>query len=138
MAASVGGFVEESRGAGGFYVQANVRPNVKTDDVEAAVYTEIERLKTEPIADWELEKAKNSTRAAFINSVDTSLNRANLLTGYALLYNDPGLINTLPDKIAAVTKEDVRRVASKYLNQANRTVVVTMPKARTANAGAGQ
>jgi predicted Zn-dependent peptidase len=113
-------------------VQANVRPNVKTEDVEAAIYAEIERLKTEPIADWELEKAKNSARAAFINSVDTSLNRANLLTGYALLYNDPGLINTLPDKIAAVTKEDVRRVAGKYLNQTNRTVVVTTPKARAA------
>ena len=135
MAASVGGFVEESRGAGGFYVQANVRPNVKTEDVEAAVYAEIERLKTEPIADWELEKAKNSARAAFINSVDTSLNRANLLTGYALFYNDPGLVNALPDKIAAVTKEDVRRVAAKYLNQTNRTVVVTTPKARAAAAG---
>jgi predicted Zn-dependent peptidase len=135
---SGGGFVDESRGAGGFFVQANVRPNAKTEDVEAAIYAEIERLKTEPIADWELEKAKNSARASFINSIDTSLSRANLLTGYALLYNDPGLINTLPDKIAAVTKEDVRRVASKYLNQTNRTVVVTVPKARGASASTGR
>ena len=114
---------------------ATVRPGVKTEDVEASVYEEIERLKREPIADWELEKAKNSTRAAFINSVDTSLSRANLLTNLALFYDDPGLINTLADKMAAVTKEDVRRVANKYLNQSNRTVVVTVPKARGANAG---
>jgi predicted Zn-dependent peptidase len=138
MAASVGGFVDENRGAGGFYVQTNVRPNSKTEDVEAAIYAEIERLKTEPIADWELEKAKNSARSSFINAIDTSLNRANLLTEYVLFYNDPGIINTLPDKIAAVTKEDVRRVAAKYLNQSNRTVVVTMPKARGASAAAGR
>jgi predicted Zn-dependent peptidase len=135
MAATVGGFVEDNRGAGGFYVNANIRPNVKPEDVEAAIYEEIERLKREPVADWELEKAKNSARAAFINAIDTSLNRANLLTEYVLFYNDPGLINTMPDKIAAVTKEDVQRVAAKYLKQTGRTVVLTMPKARVASAG---
>jgi predicted Zn-dependent peptidase len=36
-----------------------------------------------------------------------------------------------------VTKEDVQRVANKYLRDTNRTVVITMPKARAA-APAGQ
>jgi predicted Zn-dependent peptidase len=127
---SVGGYVAESRGAGGFYVQATLRPGVKPEDVEAAIYEEIERLKREPIADWELEKAINSTRAGFINSLDTSLSRANQIAEFALYFGDPSLINTLPEKIAAVTKDDVRRVAEKYLKQTNRTVVVTVPKAR--------
>ena len=33
------------------------------------------------------------------------------------------------DKVMAVTKEDVQRVANKYLVPANRTVVITVPKA---------
>ncbi len=106
--------------------------------MEAAIYEEIERLKREPIADWELKKAKNSTRAGFINSVDTSLSRANLLTQFAVLYGDPNLINTVPERVAAVTKEDVQRVAQKYLKQTNRTVVVTMPKAREQRTAVGQ
>ena len=48
---------------------------------------------------------------------------------YAVYYNDPNLINTRIDKVNAVTKEDVQRVANKYLVQANRTVVITVPKA---------
>ena len=34
------------------------------------------------------------------------------------------------DKVAAVTKEDVQRVANKYLLDTNRTVVITMPQAK--------
>ncbi len=47
-----------------------------------------------------------------------------------MLYNDPNLINTRVDKVAAVTTEDVQRVANKYLADTNRTVVITMPKAK--------
>ena len=115
-------------------VPATLRPGAKTDAVEAAVYEEIERLKKEPIADWELQKAKNSTRRAFISNLQSSLSRAINLTQYAIYYNDPGLINARLDKVAAVTKEDVQRVANKYLRDTNRTVVITMPKARTAAA----
>jgi predicted Zn-dependent peptidase len=129
MVTGVGGFVEESRGAGMFAVQATVRPGVKPEEVEAAVYEEVERLKREPIADWELEKAINTARAQFINSLETSLARANQIAEFAVYFGDPGLINTLPEKIAAVTKDDVRRVAEKYLRETNRTVVVTVPKA---------
>ena len=134
LTTGVGGFMDEKRGLGALYVSATLRPGAKTDDVEAAVYEEIERLKKEPIADWELQKAKNSTRRAFINNLQSSLSRAINLTQYAIYYNDPNLINTRLDKVAAVTKEDVQRVANKYLRDTNRTVVITMPKARTAAA----
>ena len=138
MAAGVGGFVDESRGASGFHISVTLRPGIKPEDAEAAIYEEIERLKREPIADWELQKAKNSTRASFIGAIDTSLSRANTISQFALYYNDPNLINTAPDKYGAVTKDEVQRVANKYLKQANRTVVVTMPKARVMSAGAAQ
>jgi hypothetical protein len=62
MTANVGGFIDERRGVGALYSNATLRPNVKTEDVEALIYAEIDRLKEEPIADWELNKAKNTTR----------------------------------------------------------------------------
>jgi zinc protease len=130
MVTNVGGFMDEKRGVGAFYTNATLRPGVKTEDVEAAIYEEIERLKKEPIADWELQKAKNSTRRSFISGLQSSLLRAITIGQYAVYYNDPNLINTRLDKVAAVTKEDVQRVANKYLVDTNRTVVITMPKAK--------
>lgn len=121
------GFMDEKRGPGALYVQATLKSGVKVADVEANIYQEIERLKKEPIADWELQKAKNGTRRAFINNLQNSLARAVNLSQYAIYYNDPGLINTRLDKVNAVTKEDVQRVANKYLRDTNRTVVITVP-----------
>jgi len=140
MTTNVFGFLDERRGTGALYTNATLRPNVKTADVEAIIYEEIERLKKEPIADWELNKAKNTTRRGFITGLQSSISRAITLGQYTVYYNEPGLINTRLDKVAAVTKEDVQRVANKYLADTNRTVVVTMPKAkpRGTNASSGQ
>jgi predicted Zn-dependent peptidase len=130
MVTNVGGVMDEKRGTGAFYTNATLRPGVKTEDIESTIYAEIDRLKKEPIADWELQKAKNTTRRNLINNLQSSLLRAITLGQYATYYNEPGLINTRLDKVAAVTKEDVQRVANKYLLDASRTVVVTMPKAK--------
>jgi predicted Zn-dependent peptidase len=140
MVTNVGGFMDEKRGVGAFYSNATLRPGVKTEDVEAAIYAEIERLKKEPIADWELQKAKNTTRRNLINGLQSSLLRAITIGQYAVYYNDPSLINTRLEKVATVTKEDVQRVANKYLLDTNRTVVITMPqaKAKPATGSTGQ
>ncbi|HEY8224788.1 MAG TPA: pitrilysin family protein [Pyrinomonadaceae bacterium] len=130
MVTGVGGFMDERRGLGAFYTNATLRPGVKSEDVEALIYAEIERLKKEPIADWELQKAKNTTRRNFVNGLQSSLNRAVTMGTWMTYYNDPNLPNTRLAKVAAVTKEDVQRVANKYLADTNRVVIVTTPKAK--------
>jgi len=128
LAGSVFGFVDERRGPGALYITATLRPGKKVEEVEAAIYAEIERLGKEPAASAELEKAKNAISLGFINNLQRSLLRAIIIGQYAVSFDDPNLINTWLDKIAAVTAEDVQRVASKYLRPANRTVVITLPK----------
>jgi len=134
MVTSIFGFMDEKRGVGALYASATLRPNITTEDVEAVIYAEIERLKKEPIADWELQKAKNGTRRNFVNGLQSSLSQALNIGQYTVYYNEPSLVNTRLDKVAAVTKEDVQRVANKYLADTNRTVVITMPKARAKGA----
>jgi predicted Zn-dependent peptidase len=122
------------RGGGYNAIVAMVAPDKKVEDVEAAISEEIERLKREPIADLELDKAKNSARLGLIELLGSSLARAKVLSLYAVLYNDPNLINTGFQKFAAVTKADVQRVAQKYPKQSNRTVAITTPAKQHAGA----
>ena len=49
-----------------FYVYAGVMPGKTTDEVERALYAEIEKLKTTPATDEELQKAKNQIESGFI------------------------------------------------------------------------
>jgi zinc protease len=130
LVTNVGGFMDEKRGPGALYISATLKPGGKVEDVEAAIYAEIARLQKEGVADWELQKAKNTTRRNFINGLQSSLSRAITIGQYTTYYNEPNLINTRLDKVTAVTKADVQRVADKYLTAANRTVVITMPKAK--------
>jgi zinc protease len=127
LVVSLGGFVDERIGPGGFYIGATVRPGKKAEDVEAAIYEEIERLQQQPIAEWELEKAKNTTRYAYLQSIRSTQARATMLGTYTVKFNDPSLINTRVAGFDAVTRQDVRRVAKQYLRAKNRTVIVTNP-----------
>jgi len=127
-------FVNAMRGNGDYQIVATLAPGKKMEDVEAVINEEIARVQREPIADWELAKAKNSQRRAAIQGISNSLGQAIRLTQFAVFNNDPNLINTQFDRIDAVTKEDVKRVANKYLRATNRTVGITVPKARASAA----
>jgi predicted Zn-dependent peptidase len=133
---NVSAFSSPFRGGGYYQVVAMVSPGKKVEDVESAINEEIERLQREPIADWELDKAKNSARRGSIQSLQSSLGRAVRLSEYAVFYNDPNLINEIEDKYNRVTKEDIQRVARMYFREANRTVVTTVPKPKGAAAAA--
>ena len=128
LATSAFGGAQDARGPGLFQVSATVAPGKKPEEVEAALYEEVEKVKAGPIADWEIEKAHNSARRSQAGAATSTLTRAIQLGEYALFYNDPNLINTRTDRILKVTAADVQRVAAKYLTKENRSVIITMPK----------
>ena len=129
LAASVFAFASDARGAGLFTIIGTPLQGKEPAQLEAAIDAELERVKAEPVAGWELEKARTTARSALINSLGSALTRAILLSEYALFYNDPGRLNTRAERIQRVTAADVQRVARQYLVTTNRTVVTTTPKA---------
>jgi predicted Zn-dependent peptidase len=110
-------------------------PGKSAGDLEAAIYEEFEKVKTGKIEDWEIEKARNSARRSYLGGLTSSLQRAVMMSQYAIYYNDPNLINTRLDRLMAVTAADVQRVAVKYLTPENRTVIITVPKPAAATKG---
>jgi predicted Zn-dependent peptidase len=120
--------VEEHTAPSTFDIAILARPGKDLKEVEKAVYAEIDRLKADLIADWELQKVRMSSRRQTAQRLQSTLFRAFLIGEMAVYYNDPNLINTRFSKIQSVSKEDIERVAKIYLTQNNRTVVTTLPK----------
>jgi zinc protease len=121
-----------------FTVSAESLPGKDTTDVEKALDQEIERLKKEPVGDYELQKAKNQIEAAFIYGQDSLFYQAMLLARYEIALRWQALDDYLPS-IRKVTPEDIMRVSKNYLNADNRTVGILIPlppkEGQTAPAG---
>jgi zinc protease len=109
-----------------FYLYAGVMPGKTTDEVEKALYHEIEKFKTTPVTDEELQKAKNQVEAAFIMGQDSVFYQAMLLGQFETVASWR-LLEKYVDNIRAVTKEDIMRVAQAYFSDDNRTVGILIP-----------
>jgi len=109
-----------------FYVYAGVMPGKTTEEVEKALYAEVDKLKTEPVTDEEIQKARNQIEASFIMGQDSVFYQAMLLGQYETVASWK-LLEHYVDNIRAVTKEDVQRVAKEYFSPDNRTVGILVP-----------
>ncbi len=91
-------------------------------ECEQAIYAEIERLRSEPVTEQELEKAKTRARASLIRQLDSNSGLAELLTFYEVLTGDWRNLFKQLEQIDRVTAEDIQRVARTYFTTKNRTV----------------
>jgi zinc protease len=106
------------------------QPKQAVDPVkcEQAIYEELEQVKSSPITDQELEKAKNIRLMEFYHQVRTINGRANTIGTYEVFDGDYKKLFDAAKNYAAVTKEDVQRVAKTYFAANNRTVASLLPK----------
>ena len=132
IAQSVSAGPDERRGPSLFWFSLGARPGSDLAVLERLVYDEIERLQHELIADWELDKVRMQLRREQAQQLYSTRQRANSLGHYTVYYDNPNLINTVWQKYQNVEKGDLQRVAKKYFNEGNRTVVITMPKPKAA------
>jgi predicted Zn-dependent peptidase len=128
---------QEGRKYEGFFEMRGIaRPGKTPEDVEQALYKEIERLQAEPVSGRELEKVKNQEQAASYRRLTSDFG---LL--FQLLIAESGRgwqsLNTDPGRVLAVKAEDVQRVARQYLKPENRNVLVFYRKSASTTTNAG-
>lgn len=99
------------------------------EEVEKALLEEIDRLKTAPPSEREVQKAKNQVEAAFIMGQDSFYAQA-MLIGTFEMAGGWRLVDTYLEGIRKVTPDDVRRVAEKYLVDEGRTTGILIPMKR--------
>jgi predicted Zn-dependent peptidase len=99
-----------------------------TAEVEAAIYTELERLKMEPVSAKELEKVLNNLDADLVRALRSNGGLASQLALFQTVAGDWRYALKARDKIAMVTTADIQRVATEYFTKSNRTVATLVKK----------
>lgn len=111
--------------AGTWFVGAAADP-ANVDAAVAGVLEHIARVRAEPLAADDLEEAKAYIRGSARRGFERSIDQAQYLaSGIALGYYLP--METYLAHIAAVTAEDVQRVAQTYLDPEQYTLVILGP-----------
>ncbi len=111
-----------SRFPGAFNVTITPFGNHTIAELEEAVYAEIEKLKTEPVSTWELEKMRNQVDASLIRSMESNNGLAFRLANSESITGDWQYFLKSREALKQVTVEDIMRVANTYLTKSNRTV----------------
>ena len=111
------------QGAGPFTAQAGV-VTAKTDSSLVEFFKELNRIRTEPIAAEELEKAKRYVALGFPQTLETTQDVAGNLANLVTYGIDPSFLGSYVGGVMGVTAADVRRVADQYVRPGNAVVVV--------------
>jgi zinc protease len=123
-----GSFLSSRLRGGYLMVQAQPTQGNDVATVEKQVYEQIDKIRNEGVAPQELARAKRQFLAGAIMGRQTVMSKAEALQHARLMHGDIESVNTDLDKYNAVTADDIRRVAQKYLTPANRTVVTVVPQ----------
>ncbi|MCS6844142.1 MAG: insulinase family protein [Caldilineales bacterium] len=110
-------------------VLATVQAGRQPEEVEAALLAEVERLAREPVSADELRRAVHQARAQFAYSAESVTDQAYWL-GFSQTVADLGWLEGFLPALAAVTAEDVQRVAAAYLTSSRCLVGVYRPQPR--------
>jgi predicted Zn-dependent peptidase len=119
-----------------FELSGVAKPGKTPEEVEQALYKEIERLQKELVDDKELQKVKNQYAANNFRGLQSSFG---LMVQLLLRDANRGweTINTDPARHQAVTAEDIRRAANTYFKPENRTIAVYYTKKAAGGTAAG-
>jgi len=127
------GFVGGASVAAGW---ATVRPATDIDRVEAAFLEELDRIATEPVSDDEMVRARALVETDELAALQRVEERADRLSMFATLFDDPDLINRMLGRYLAVTPEAIRSVAAATFRADNRVVLTYVPETSPADEAA--
>ena len=111
-----------------FYAVAIVPAGQSLEAVEQALIAEFDGLKTTPVTDRDVERAKNQFMRDYIIGRESNEQKALHLAHAAVIHNDITRADAEIEVFEKLAPADIQRVARSYFTANNRTVVYIQPK----------
>ncbi|MFV0364937.1 MAG: M16 family metallopeptidase [Mangrovibacterium sp.] len=102
--------------------------NVTPEALNAAIDAQIKEVKENLISEREFEKLRNQIESNTVNGYRKAATIADKLGDCYTYYGNTNRINEEEKMFLSVTREDIQRVAKKYLKESNRVVLYYLPK----------
>ena len=119
---SVDGFLYEGFDPGLAYFYLTLPPDGDLALAEARLFGELERVALEGVTEAELNKARNITLVNFWEEMATINGKTRALGDAAVFLGSYERVFDIPQEVEAVTLEDLRAVAERYLRRNNATI----------------
>jgi zinc protease len=117
---------------------ATARPGVDLVALETAFWEELEKMGREPVSDDELARAKALTEADELGALQQVAEKADRLSMYATLFNDPGMINKILPRYLSTTAEQIQAVCRDVFVPDNRQILIYVPVSTTDTTAAAE
>jgi zinc protease len=111
-----------------YRITSQPKAGIAPEQVEKAIYEELDKVKANGVTEQELQKVKNILTASFYRQMKTISGKANTLGSYEVFFGDYKKLFSAADEYAKVTNADLKRVAAKYFTEKNRTVATLIPE----------
>ncbi|MBI4460811.1 MAG: insulinase family protein [Acidobacteria bacterium] len=105
-----------------FVISATPAQGKAIQEVEQAIYAEIENIQKVPPTDEELTRVRNAVDASLLRALRSNNGVARIIASTEHLAGTWRYLFTEREKTKAVTAEDVQRVGKQYFSEENRTV----------------
>src|SRR3954466_10124048 len=115
-----------------FYAVAIIQPGHTPEEVTNTLIAELDRLKTDPITEHELQRAKNQFARDYILGRESDQQKAGQLSHAVVIHNDVKTADAEFDIFQNMTAAEVQRVAKAYFRPENRLVLTLMPSGKAA------
>jgi predicted Zn-dependent peptidase len=106
---------------------ATARPDVEVATLEAQLLEDIARLAADGPTEDELARARTLHAATVEQALEQVGERADRISQYACLFDQPDMVNTEIERYDAVSAEQVRRVLAERAGADNRLVLTYVP-----------
>ena len=115
----------------GLFIISAIADKDNIDACKKTIIEEIDKIKNEGVTDKELETAKKTVLSDYIFSRETIEEQAKDLSENEIMTGDYNFSDSYIKGVEAVTKNDIKKAAARYLNNDNMTEVSLLQKGYT-------
>ena len=124
---SIEGGIDERRGPSALYIFALPKPGQDVNKIREQISDEIQRISSAGPTEDEMEKLRNSLCNDAVRGRQSTMYRAQRIAEFALYDSDPRLVDSELDHFLAVTADEIKNAAARYLVGPSRVVLDIVP-----------